>query len=41
LAVNRHRIRTFAELQATLRGSNSGYTVSLSRGDFNLTILVR
>jgi Do/DeqQ family serine protease len=39
--VNRRRTRTFAELQAALRGSDSGYTVNLLRGDFSLTIVMR
>ena len=40
-AVNRRRIRTLAELYSTLRGAERNYTVSLVRGDFNLTITVR
>ena len=40
-AVNRRRIQTFAEFQQLLRGSPRGFTVSLLRGDFNLTIIVR
>jgi serine protease Do/serine protease DegQ len=39
--VNRRRTRTFAELQAALRGSDSGYTINLLRGDFTVTIVVR
>ena len=40
-AVNRNRVRTLAELQSALRQSDAGYAVSLVRGDFNLTIVVR
>jgi len=40
-AVNRRRVRTLAEFLAALRGAEPGYTVSLLRGDFNLTITVR
>jgi S1-C subfamily serine protease len=40
-AVNRRRIRTVAELYAALRGAERGYTVSLVRGDFNLSIVIR
>jgi serine protease Do/serine protease DegQ len=40
-AVNRHRTRTFAELQAALRAADRGYSVNLIRGDFSLTIAVR
>ena len=40
-AVNRRRVRNLAEFQAALRGSERGFTVSLVRGDFNLTIIVR
>ena len=40
-AVNRRRVRTIAELFSALRGAEAGYTVSLLRGDFNLSIVVR
>ena len=40
-AVNRKRVQTFAELQTLLRGAERGYAVSLLRGDFSLTIIVR
>jgi S1-C subfamily serine protease len=40
-AVNRRRVRNLEEFQAALRGSERGFTVSLVRGDFNLTIIVR
>jgi serine protease Do/serine protease DegQ len=40
-AVNRRRVRTLAEFFAALRAAERGYTVSLLRGDFNLTITVR
>ena len=40
-AVNRRRVRTFAEFQTALRGSNGGVSVSLLRGDSSLTIIVR
>ena len=40
-AVNRRRVRTLAELQTALRGAGRSYTVSLLRGDFSVTIVVR
>ena len=40
-AVNRRRVRTLAEFQTALRRADAGFTVSLVRGDFNLTIVVR
>ena len=40
-AVNRRRVRTQAELQTALRSAGRGYTVSLLRGDFSVTIVVR
>ena len=40
-AVNRRRTRTLAEFYAALRSAERGYSVSLLRGDFNLTIVVR
>jgi len=39
--VNRRRTRTVTELQSALRGSDSGYSVSVLRGDFSLTLVVR
>jgi Do/DeqQ family serine protease len=40
-AVNRRRVRTYAELQVVLKASERGYAVSVLRGDVTLTILVR
>jgi len=40
-AVNRRRVRTLAEFQSALGGAERGYSVSLVRGDFNLTIVIR
>jgi serine protease Do/serine protease DegQ len=40
-AVNRRRIRTVAEFVAALRGAERGYVLSLLRGDFNLSIVIR
>jgi Do/DeqQ family serine protease len=40
-AVNRRRVRTLAEFQGVLRGAERSYSVSLLRGDFNITIMVR
>jgi len=40
-AVNRKRVQTVAEFQVQLKGSDRGYAVSLLRGDFSLTIIVR
>lgn len=40
-AVNRRRFQTVAEFQKLFQGSNRGYAVSLLRGDFNLTIILR
>ena len=40
-AVNRRRIRTAAEFVSALRAAERGYTVSLIRGDFNLSIVIR
>ncbi|MCW5574722.1 MAG: Do family serine endopeptidase [Burkholderiales bacterium] len=40
-AVNRRRVQSVAEFQGLLRSSDRGYTVSLLRGDFNLTIILR
>jgi len=39
--VNRRRVQTVAEFQAVARGAKGGYAVSLLRGDFNLTIIIR
>ena len=40
-AVNRHRVRTVAELLAALKNAGRNYTVALVRGDFNVTLTVR
>jgi S1-C subfamily serine protease len=40
-AVNRRRAQTLAEFQKLLRAAERGYAVSLLRGDFNLTIIIR
>ena len=40
-AVNRRRVQTAAEFQAVVRSVQGGYAVSLLRGDFNITIIVR
>ncbi len=40
-AVNRRRVRTLSEFYSALRGVERGYTVSLVRGDFNLSIVIR
>ncbi|MBY0269062.1 MAG: Do family serine endopeptidase [Burkholderiales bacterium] len=40
-AVNRRRVQTLAEFQGLLRAAERGYAVSLLRGDFSLTIIVR
>lgn len=40
-AVNRRRIRTLAEFYSALRSADRGYTVSLVRGDSNLSIVIR
>ncbi|MBI3041597.1 MAG: DegQ family serine endoprotease [Betaproteobacteria bacterium] len=40
-AVNRRRVQTVAEFQAAVRGAQGRYAVSLLRGDFNVTIIVR
>ncbi|MBX3651894.1 MAG: Do family serine endopeptidase [Burkholderiales bacterium] len=40
-AVNRRRVQSVAEFQGLLRGSDRGYAVSLLRGDFSLTIILR
>ncbi len=40
-SVNRRRVQTLAEFQAVLRGAQGGYAVSLLRGDFNVTIIIR
>ncbi len=41
VAVNRRRVRTMAEFQSALRGAERGFAVTLVRGDFQLTIVVR
>jgi serine protease Do/serine protease DegQ len=40
-AVNRRRVQTLDEFQKTVGGAEGGYSVSLLRGDFNITIIVR
>jgi len=40
-AVNRRRVQTLAEFQKAAAGTKGGYSVSLVRGDFNITIIVR
>ncbi|MBX3661715.1 MAG: Do family serine endopeptidase [Burkholderiales bacterium] len=40
-AVNRRRVQSIAEFQGLLRGSERGYAISLLRGDFSLTIILR
>lgn len=40
-AVNRRRVQSAAEFQNLLRSAERGYAVSLLRGDFSLTIIVR
>jgi serine protease Do/serine protease DegQ len=40
-AVNRKRVRTLAEFFSALRGVEHGYTVSLVRGDFTLSLVIR
>jgi serine protease Do/serine protease DegQ len=40
-AVNRRRVQTLAEFQKAAGGAKGGYAVSLLRGDFNITIIVR
>ena len=40
-AVNRRRVQSLAEFQKAAGGAKSGYAVSLLRGDFNITIIVR
>ncbi len=39
--INRRRVQTIAEFQAAVRGAQGGFAVSLLRGDFNVTIIVR
>jgi serine protease Do/serine protease DegQ len=41
VGVNRRRVQTVAEFQAIVRAAQGGYAVSLLRGDFSVTILVR
>ncbi len=38
---NRRRVQTIAEFQSAVRGAQGGVAVSLLRGDFNVTIIVR
>jgi serine protease Do/serine protease DegQ len=40
-AVNRKRVQTLAEFQAAMKSAGRSFTVSLLRGDFNVTITVR
>ena len=40
-AINNRRVRTLAEFQAALRGAERGYALSLLRGDFSVTIVIR
>ncbi|HSD74836.1 MAG TPA: Do family serine endopeptidase [Steroidobacteraceae bacterium] len=40
-AVNRRRVQTLAEFQKAVGAAKGGYSVSLLRGDFNVTIIVR
>jgi Do/DeqQ family serine protease len=40
-AVNRRRVQTLAEFQKAAGAAKTGYSVSLVRGDFNITIIVR
>jgi Do/DeqQ family serine protease len=40
-AVNRKRVRTLAEFRSAVRSAQDGYAVSLLRGDFSVTIVVR
>lgn len=40
-AVNRRRVQTLAEFQTAVRNAQGGYAVSLLRGDFNITLIVR
>ncbi len=40
-AVNRRRVQTLAEFQKAAGGAKGGYSVTLLRGDFNVTIIVR
>jgi len=40
-AVNRRRLQTLAEFQKAAGDAKGGYAVSLLRGDFTITIIVR
>jgi serine protease Do/serine protease DegQ len=40
-AVNRRRVQTLAEFQKATAAAKGGYSVSLLRGDFSITIIVR
>ena len=40
-AVNRRRVQTLDQFQKAAGGAKGGYSVSLLRGDFNVTIIVR
>jgi hypothetical protein len=39
--VNRRRVQTLAAFQKAAASAKGGYSVSLVRGDFNVTIIVR
>jgi serine protease Do/serine protease DegQ len=40
-AVNRQRVHTIAELQGLVGRARNGFAVSLLRGDFQITVIVR
>jgi serine protease Do/serine protease DegQ len=40
-AVNRRRVQTLAEFQKALGGAQGGSAISLLRGDFNVTLIIR
>jgi Do/DeqQ family serine protease len=40
-AVNRRRVQTLAEFQKALGGAQGGSAISLLRGDFNITLIIR
>jgi Do/DeqQ family serine protease len=40
-AVNRRRVQSIADFQKAVRGAQGSYSLSLLRGDFNVTIVVR
>ena len=41
IGVNRRRVQSLAEFQKALGGAQSGGAISLVRGDFNITIIIR